>query len=63
MMPLFEYRCSDCDHRFEAIVSSGDTVLCPLCESEKLERLISTFAVRGGSVSRAEAPAAPAGGT
>ncbi|MBR6020891.1 MAG: zinc ribbon domain-containing protein [Kiritimatiellae bacterium] len=43
-MPLFEYRCLDCDRAFEALVSSGDTPRCPHCGSERLRKLLSAFA-------------------
>ena len=62
-MPLYEYKCRDCETPFETIVSSGDTVRCPECESENLDRLISTFAVRGGSSGVRSVPAISSGGT
>ncbi|MEW5724647.1 MAG: zinc ribbon domain-containing protein [Thermodesulfobacteriota bacterium] len=50
-MPLFEYICQDCENRFEALVlSSEEEVLCPACESQRLEKLFSPFArTSGGS--------------
>lgn len=31
-MPIYEYRCEPCDHRFETLVrSSGDVARCPKC--------------------------------
>lgn len=52
-MPLFEYACRQCDHRFEALVrSAGDQPSCPSCETTDLERRLSTFAAHtsgGGS--------------
>lgn len=51
-MPLFEYRCRECDARFEKIVpgSNRDDVECPHCGTEKAERQISTFATNSGGV-------------
>jgi len=47
-MPMFEYKCPDCGHKFEELVSGGtEQVPCPNCGSEKPERLISTFAASG----------------
>jgi len=46
-MPIFEYICAKCDHRFEAIVLHGQKSQCPKCESKKLEQQLSTFAVGG----------------
>jgi putative FmdB family regulatory protein len=40
-MPLYEYTCRQCDHTFEALVYSGDTVECPECHGRRLERLLS----------------------
>jgi putative FmdB family regulatory protein len=48
-MPLYEYRCGDCRKRFEALVHSGQKPACAHCGSRKLEKLISVFAVAGGS--------------
>lgn len=44
-MPLFEYRCTSCQHEFEALVRTGDTPACPACASTSLEKLLSLFAV------------------
>jgi putative FmdB family regulatory protein len=59
-MPIYEYRCKDCDTVFETFVSSipdADKVVCKKCESRNVEKQISTFASRlSGSSS-----AAPAG--
>lgn len=62
-MPLFEFRCCDCEDAFETIVSSGDRVQCPECDGENLEKLLSTFAVRGGSSASSRRQVIPAGGT
>jgi putative FmdB family regulatory protein len=44
-MPLYEYSCRSCSHRFEALVRTGSTPRCPSCEGDTLERLLSVFAV------------------
>lgn len=46
-MPLYEYQCTECGHRFERIQSfSAEPVKeCPVCEGE-VERLISAPAVQ-----------------
>ena len=45
-MPIYEYQCRECSHRFEAIVRQNDSpTACPDCQSVDLERLISLFAV------------------
>jgi putative FmdB family regulatory protein len=40
-MPLFDFTCRDCDHTFEALVFGDETVACPDCESDDIERLLS----------------------
>jgi putative FmdB family regulatory protein len=42
-MPLYEYKCKKCGHRFELIqsFSAPDAKECPVCQGE-VERLIST---------------------
>jgi putative FmdB family regulatory protein len=50
-MPIYEYRCEPCRHRFEAfLASSSEQAVCPKCASTQLSRLMSTFAasVPGG---------------
>ncbi len=44
-MPIFEYVCKQCEHRFEAIVNGGRKPACPKCESKKLEQQLSVFSV------------------
>ena len=44
-MPLYEYRCKDCEHTFEAIVNGKQKAHCPKCHAEQLEKQVSTFAV------------------
>lgn len=44
-MPIFEYICEKCQHRFEKIIYGKSTVVqCPSCESDKLEKQLSVFA-------------------
>jgi putative FmdB family regulatory protein len=47
-MPIFEYRCGECDHRFEELVRGETTVRCPACGSEKAEKQLSLFAAGSG---------------
>jgi len=52
-MPLFKYRCNDCQANFEDLVpfSQSHNVECPQCGSHNTEKLVSTFATLGGSSS------------
>jgi putative FmdB family regulatory protein len=44
-MPIFEYVCRDCDHRFETIVRGDAVPTCPSCSGRELEKQLSVFAV------------------
>jgi putative FmdB family regulatory protein len=58
-MPIYEYRCADCDRSFEAFVRPTDTTAeCPHCKGSKLTRELSTFAARSNGDSTAAASAA-----
>ena len=51
-MPIYEYACANCGHHLEVKQRLSDPALrlCPSCNAEALERLISesSFALRGG---------------
>lgn len=50
-MPLFEFSCLDCGKRFtflSGVVADNSAPRCPVCQSEKLKKLMSHFA-RGRS--------------
>lgn len=49
-MPIFEYVCQKCQHRFEKIIHrDAIAVRCPSCESKKVERQLSVFAAGIGN--------------
>jgi len=49
-MPIYEYRCTNCDRSFEAFVRPGDSsAQCPHCHGSKLRREMSTFAARASN--------------
>ena len=51
-MPLYEYRCPQCDHRFEVLQRMGEGaegLSCPACGTEKPVKQLSTFASTGSS--------------
>lgn len=54
-MPILEYQCQVCQHRFETIVLGSRTPVCPVCESTQLDRQLSVFAVGGQSEKSAAA--------
>ncbi len=58
-MPIYEYRCADCERSFEAFVRPGrDDAECRSCHGSKLVRELSVFAACGGSNGDASAAAA-----
>ena len=57
-MPIYEYRCANCDRSFEAFVRPGDDgAQCPYCNGSKLTREMSTFAARASNGDGASAVA------
>lgn len=56
-MPIYEYRCPQCDTRFEELIRSAEqTVACPQCGARKLERQPSVFATHNAPVKSAAPP-------
>jgi putative FmdB family regulatory protein len=54
-VPLYDFKCRDCGHTFEALVRGSNAVECPACKKTDVERLISSFAfsVRSDGLSAA----------
>ena len=54
-MPIYEFKCSDCEEFFEVLVmgDKDNEVQCPKCQSNSFERVLSTtsYAMAEGSVS------------
>jgi len=55
-MPLYEYRCAECGHRFSFILPRYDSPdpQCLKCLSNNVKRLISKFSVIASEDSRIE---------
>jgi putative FmdB family regulatory protein len=49
-MPIYEYRCGDCERSVEVLVRPGhdEDAECPACHGAHLTRQMSVFAARGG---------------
>jgi putative FmdB family regulatory protein len=47
-MPLYEYHCGSCGHRFERIQKFSDAPIdtCPSCGAKQVEKLISSPAIQ-----------------
>lgn len=59
-MPIFEYQCRDCGSKFEQLMQTQSAeVSCRQCESPRVERLLSAFAVSGNSRQTAAAEPGP----
>lgn len=64
-MPLYEYRCEACGHRFELWQRMGadkEGVSCPSCGSREVARLWSTFASSSSASSGSPSTAGCASG-
>jgi len=60
-MPIYEFTCHQCTHRFEALCrlgSNGEGLACPCCGCERVRKVMSTFASRSSGAE----PAVPSGG-
>jgi len=51
-MPIYEYRCRNCEAMFEVLVRSGTAVACPHCGSSSLNKLPTVPFVSSGRASR-----------
>ena len=61
-MPLYEYRCRHCDHRFEVLQPMGagnEGLVCTACGEPSPEKQLSTFSSSASNGS----PSAPACGS
>lgn len=47
-MPIYEYRCDDCDHQLEVVqkLSEEQLVSCPKCKNDSLKKIISAAGFR-----------------
>lgn len=50
-MPIYEFKCSECEEFFELLVMNNDEVelSCPKCKSEAFQRVLSTTNYSMGS--------------
>ena len=45
-MPIFDYSCKGCGHRFDALVLRNEVVSCSKCGSQDLEKNITMPALK-----------------
>ena len=53
-MPIFEYKCSNCESKFEVLHKSSlnqEEVVCPECKSSNNKKLFSSFSASVNSES------------
>jgi putative FmdB family regulatory protein len=56
-MPIFEYVCRECNHRFELLVQGSTVPNCPSCKATALDKQFSAFGV--GATSDWAGPSGP----
>jgi putative FmdB family regulatory protein len=52
-MPIYEYRCENCDHCFERLMLAGEEethLRCPVCGKEEIRKLVSCVSPLGTSL-------------
>ncbi|MDP2744435.1 MAG: zinc ribbon domain-containing protein [Dehalococcoidia bacterium] len=62
-MPIYEYCCPGCQHRFELLrplASAGESVACPRCR-KPAKRAVSSFACFSRGVDGSSTPVAGGG--
>jgi len=51
-MPIYDYKCSNCEHQFELIQKFSDqpAEVCPECSKKSIQKLVSapSFRLKGG---------------
>jgi len=58
-MPIYEYACRQCGHRFEILIlPTSPAAECPECGKADLEQMISMYAVSSESSRKANLSAA-----
>lgn len=49
-MPIYEYKCSSCGHKFEELVKINEKKMpvCPKCGNTNVNKIVSSFKVTSG---------------
>lgn len=62
-MPIYEYRCRQCDHDFELLIRGNEQPTCPSCSQPELEKQFSVPAAHSARSSQLPIrQSAPSGG-
>ncbi|MCF6248166.1 MAG: zinc ribbon domain-containing protein [Desulfobacula sp.] len=53
-MPIFEYKCNQCEKDFERLVFSGEekNITCPGCKSQDVIKKMSASSFMGSSIGK-----------
>ena len=65
-MPIYEFRCKQCDHAFEELFTSSQqnkSVTCPECNGHNVMQLLSVFGVGTSDIASAPTAEMPMCGT
>lgn len=46
-MPIYEYKCTQCNEEFEMLVFGNKNVDCPKCMSSEVKKKLSVFGMSG----------------
>lgn len=59
-MPIYEYKCRGCGNEFEQLIlpQSPGAPVCPSCQGQDLEQLLSAFSAKSEERSQAALKAA-----
>jgi putative FmdB family regulatory protein len=54
-MPIYTYKCKKCNSTFDFLSGVGqgvETPVCPKCQSDEVEKILSSFSVKMGGGAR-----------
>lgn len=63
-MPIFDYRCNNCNTKFEIfhlVKEKAEDIICPNCKSTDAQKLLSAFATVTGHHSHSESSSCETG--
>jgi putative FmdB family regulatory protein len=63
-MPIFDFRCKECNQVFERLVrsSTAEAPECPQCGGQEVTRLVSLFAAQAPGAMQGPMQSRPSGG-
>lgn len=65
-MPIYEFRCRECQKVFETLcfsTDSGTDVTCPSCGSHDAQKILSTFCSKNSEAAAGTSPASSSCGS